>query len=57
MGKNETIMGFFIACGIATIFYFAGRGTFLESETITQVQSLGYMFNLIYALAVFVWLD
>jgi hypothetical protein len=57
MGRNETVMGFFIACGIATIFYFVGRETFLDNEIIARVQSLGYMFNLVYALAVFVWLD
>ena len=57
MGSEAVIMGFFIACGLATLFYFVGRGTFLDSEMIAQVQSLGYMFNMVYALAVFVWLD
>lgn len=57
MGSESVIMGFFIACGIATLFYFIGRGIFLDNEIIAQIQSLGYMFNLIYALAVFVWLD
>jgi len=57
MGKEPVTVGFFIACGIATLFYFVGRGTFLDSEIIARVQSLGYMFNLVYALAVFVWLD
>ncbi len=57
MGRDAVIMGFFIACGIAVLFYFLGRGVFLNSETIAQIESLGYMFNLVYALAVFVWLD